>query len=130
MENKKANNFFKFEILKAKKSSFISYFISIIIEYAIIVYLLNTFRTVMPSWLLWILIIIQFTIYFFIFIVGYLRSKVCGFNKYISLLFFILLAFLGRVDNWELFILPLLVIIIFISPAKNIENKNVLRKQN
>ena len=67
----------------------------------------------------WVLIIIQFALYFSIFIAGYQRSKVFGLNKNIALVLFILLAVLGRVNDWELIIIPLLVVIMLVFSTKN-----------
>ena len=74
-----------------------------------------------------ILIVAQFALYFLIFIVNFHYSKVCGLNKNIGIILFTVFAILGRVNNWELFILPMLVIIMLICAIKN---KNLSKKGN
>lgn len=68
---------------------------------------------------MWLLIIIQFTLYFSIFITSYFRSKVFGLNNNIALILFTALAVLGRVENWELIILPLLIVTMLVLSARN-----------
>jgi len=70
----------------------------------------------------WILIIIQFSLYFWIFVNSYQRSKVLGLNKNLAWIIFSILAILGRVNNWELLVIPLLIVVMIIFSARN---KNV-----
>jgi hypothetical protein len=57
--------------------------------------------------------------YFSIFFLNYTRALVIGLNKKLGFIFFVILAVLGRVNNWELFIIPLLLVVMFIFSAKN-----------
>jgi len=118
MENK-ANNFLKNEVLKMENRMFLGSIIGSSIGYLIITLWLNSIRTTASLWFVWVLIIIQFTLYFSIFISGYNRSKVLGLNKNVALALFIILAVLGRVNDWELIVIPLLVVIMLIFSARN-----------
>ncbi|MBU1089839.1 hypothetical protein KKF38_03545 [Patescibacteria group bacterium] len=128
----KAGNFIKGEVLKSERNSFAVRIITIAVCYSGITFWLNSIRATASLWFVWILIIIQFTLYFSIFIAGYRRAIVCGMNKNISLIVFTALAILGRVNDWELAIIPLTVIIMLVasSKTKNIsdENKHLLPK--
>ncbi len=136
MENKtdnKASDFIKGELLKLEKKSFTVHIIATTICYIGITFWLNAIRTTAPLWFVWALIIIQFALYFSIFIVSYRRSVVCGLNKNISILIFTILAILGRINDWELAIIPLTIIVmlIFSMKAKNVSNskKHLLPKR-
>ena len=88
---------------------------------------LNSIRATASLWFIWVLIIIQFALYFSIFLTSYNRSKVLGLNKNVALILFIILAVLGRVNNWELIVIPLLVIVMLMFSARN---KKVSQKGN
>jgi hypothetical protein len=83
MENK-ANDFIKNEILKVENRLFITRMLGSAIGYALITMWLNSIRATASLWLVWVLIIIQYALYFWIFINGYQRSKVLGLNKDIA----------------------------------------------
>lgn len=89
------------------------------IGYFLITLWLNNIRSAASLWLVWVLIIIQFVLFFSIFIVSYKRSKVFGLNKNLALALFIILAVLGRVNDWEVVIIPLLIIIMLVLSARN-----------
>ena len=118
MENK-ANGFIKNEVLKVENRLFFARMLGSTMGYALITMWLNSIRTTASLWFVWILIIIQFALYFWIFINGYQRSKVLGLNKNFALILFIILAVLGRVNDWELLVIPLLVVVMFIFSARN-----------
>jgi hypothetical protein len=118
MENK-ANDFLKNEALKIENRMFWGRILSSSMGYLIITLWLNSIRATASLWFVWPLIIIQFTLYFSIFISSYQRSKVFGLNKNLALVIFIILAVLGRVNNWEVIIIPILVIIMLTFSAKN-----------
>lgn len=90
--------------------------------YTGITFWLNAIRATAPLWFVWVLIIVQFALYFSIFISSYRRAIVCGLNKNISLIIFTALAVLGRVNDWEILVIPLAIIVILIFSMKT---KNV-----
>jgi hypothetical protein len=109
--NDKADEIIKDDVLKHGRNIFIFKIISIVICYTIITLWLNSFRATAPHWLVWVLIAIQLTLYFLIFFTCYQRAERCGLNKTIGSVFFVALAVLGRMENCELFIIPLTVIV-------------------
>lgn len=117
--NGDANNFFRNEILIQERNIFLFKFLSSVILYVLVTLWLNSIRATAPIWFVWVLIVIQFTFYFSIFIVSFRYSKVCGLNKNISYFLFVALTVLGRVNDWELLIIPLLMLIMFITALKN-----------
>jgi hypothetical protein len=117
--NMTAHDFIDEEVLKIENRSFWFRILASSIGYLAITLWLNSIRTTASLWFVWILIIIQFSLYFSIFITGYTRSKVFGLNKNIAWILFSVLAVLGRVNNWELIIIPLLVITMLILSARN-----------
>jgi len=121
-----ADAFVKKEILKLERNLFVFRILSILIGYVGITLWLNAIRTRAPLWFVWMLVIIQFILYFSIFIVNYQRSKECGLNKYFGFILFVILCLLGRVENWELLIIPLLIVIMLIFSARN---KNISSKR-
>ena len=118
VENK-TKDFIKTEILKAERSLFLGKIISIFIGYVGITLWLNAIRATAWLWFVWVLIVIQFLLYFSIFFLNYTRALVIGLNKKLGFIFFVILAVLGRINNWELFIIPLLLVVMFIFSAKN-----------
>ncbi|MCG2757481.1 MAG: hypothetical protein L6263_03495 [Desulfobacteraceae bacterium] len=118
VENK-TKDFIKTEILKAERNLFLGKIISIFIGYVGITLWLNAIRATASLWFVWVLIVIQFLLYFSIFSLSYTRALVIGLNKKLGFIFFVVLAVLGRVNNWELFIIPLLLVVMFIFSAKN-----------
>jgi transcriptional regulator with XRE-family HTH domain len=128
--NNEAHDFIKREVLKIDRNAFIFRILATVIGYAGITFWLNSIRATAPLWFVWVLIIIQFALYFSIFIASYRRAVTCGLNKNIGLIIFITLAILGRVNDWELLIIPFIVIIMLIvsARAKNVsdESKHLL----
>jgi len=124
MENK-ASDFIKTEVLKLERNSFVFRILATAVGYAGITFWLNAIRATASLWFVWVLIVIQFTLYFSIFIVGYQRSKVCSLNKNLGIIIFTALAVLGRVNDWELLVIPLLVVSMLIISTRN---KNVSDK--
>jgi len=122
MENNKAYNFLKDEVLKVEHRLFFARILGSAIGYALMSLWLNSIRATASLWFVWIIIIIQFALYIWIFANGYQRAKVLGLNKDFALLLFIILAVLGRINDWELLAIPLLVVVMVIFSARN---KNV-----
>jgi len=113
------NDIIKYIILRQEKRLFVFKLLSSVVGYIGITLWLNAIRTTTPIWFVWALIIIQFALYFSIFIVSNQRTIVFDLNKNISIILFTVLAILGRVNDWELIIIPLLVLIMLIISAKN-----------
>lgn len=124
----KASDFIKSETLKFERRSFSGKLIFIILGYVIMTFWLNAIRTTWPIWLVWILIIVQFLLYFSIFSSSYNRASVFGLNKTLGFIIFVVLAVLGRVNNWELIIIPLLFVIMIIFSNKNTKVSNEMQR--
>ena len=118
MENK-TSDFLKNEVLKMENRLFWDKILGSSVGYLLITLWLNSIRATASLWFVWILIIIQFALYFSIFISGYQRSKVFGLNKNLALILFIILAVLGRVNDWELVVIPLLIVVMLSFSAIN-----------
>ena len=114
-----ANDIIIDEVLKVENRSFWSRILACSIGYFAMSLWLNSIRTTASLWLVWLLIIIQFILYFSIFITSYFRSKVFGLNNNIALILFTALAVLGRVENWEIIIIPLLVVTMLVLSGIN-----------
>ena len=127
MENK-ANDFIKNETLKLERRLFSGKLIFIILGYVIMTFWLNAIRTTWPIWLVWVMIIVQFILYFSIFISSYNRASTIGLNKTLGFIIFVALIVLGRVNNWELIIIPLLFIIMIIFSNKNTKVSNEMQR--
>lgn len=110
--------FIKNEWLKTKRISFFVNILFIVFGYIGVTIWLNAIRATAQIWFVWVLIIVQFILYFAIFSTSYMRFKDCG-HKRFGIVPFIILAILGRVNNWELLIIPLLVISMLIISAKS-----------
>lgn len=129
MENKinnKARDFIKNEVLIIERNLFIFRILAIVVGYTGITLWLNAIRATTSIWFVWVLIVIQLTLYFLFFFSSLQRSKVCGLNKNLGMILFVALTVLGRVNDWELLIIPLLLVIMLIFSTKN---KNVSDKR-
>ena len=118
MENK-ASDFLKNEVLRMENRMFWGKILSSSIGYLLITLWLNSIRATASLWFVWVLIIIQFALYFSIFISGYQRSKVFGLNKNLALVLFIILVVLGRVNDWEMIVILLLIVVMLAFSARN-----------
>lgn len=114
-----ANDIIKNEVLRVENVLFFTRILGSAIGYALMTMWLNSIRATASHWFLWILIIIQFSLYAWIFVNSYRRSRVLGLNKNLAWILFIVLAVLGRVNDWEVLIIPLLVIVMLILSARN-----------
>lgn len=83
--------------------------------------LLNSIRATASLWLVWPLIIIQLIIYILFFVRGYKHIINKGLNTNIALVIALILALLGRVNDWEILAIPLLVITAVLIPWSNKE---------
>ena len=114
-----APNFIEGEVLKIENRLFLGKLFGSAIGYALVTLGLNSIRATASLWIVWALIIIQSVLYFSIFIVSYQRSKVFGLSNNLALVISIVLAVLGRVNDLELVVIPLLVIVMFIFSVGN-----------
>jgi hypothetical protein len=114
-----ASDFIKNEVLKIENRSFWLRILGSSVGYLVITLWLNSIRATASLWFVWPLIIIQFALYFSIFIAGYQRSKVFGLNKNLAWVLFIILTVLGRVNDWEVIVIPLLVVVMLVLSATN-----------
>lgn len=106
-------------VLKMENRNFLGHVLSSAIGYLLITLWLNGIRTTAPIWIVWTLITVQLVLYVSIFFVAYQRSKVMGFNNTLTIIIFPLLAILGRVDNWEIIVIPVLLVVTIIFSARN-----------
>jgi hypothetical protein len=113
--------------LKNESKYFIGSILFSSVVYLLVTLLLNSIRATAPIWLVWILIGIQFLYYYFIFASAYRRSIVYGLSSGLALVVFVILAILGRVNDWEILVIPsMLVVMILISLAnKRVSNEVV-----
>lgn len=79
---------------------------------------LNSIRTTAALWLIWVLIIVQFTFFFSIFIVSYHRATVMGMARGLAFITFIALAVAARVNDWEQLIIPALLVMMLVWSAR------------
>jgi len=107
------------EVLKIENRSFWFRILASAIGYFLITIWLNSIRATAALWIVWPMIIIQFTLYFAIFFTSYRRSQILGLNKNVALIIFVVLAILGRVENWEIIITPLLVVTMLVLSGIN-----------
>ena len=122
MDNNISNNsknFIKGEILKLERNSFAIGIIINVVAYSLITLWLNSIRTTAALWFVWVLIIIQIILYVLIFVKSYNRSRVFGLKAAPGVTLFTILFWLGRVNDLELLIIPLLVVIMLILSARN-----------
>lgn len=113
------NSFVEKEAIKIENSMFIGKMIACSIAYLVVMFLLTQFRATAPIVLLWAMIAVQFFLYFSFFVMSYKRSIIFGLNKTLALVIFVILAIAGRVETWEVAILPLVVIIMIILSVRN-----------
>lgn len=112
-----ANDFIKGRVLIMQRNQFMFVVIATLVGYIGLTLVLNAIRATSPLWLLWGLIIIQFTLYFSFFTTSYRRAVVCGLSRGLGTIIFVALAVLGRVNDWELVVIPLTLIIMLVVSA-------------
>lgn len=103
---------------KISRNAFASSLLSTLVFYVGVTLLLNAIRTGASLWIVWPLIVIQLLLYFWIFVISSIRFKQIGYKRFNKVLF-IVLAVLGRVENWEIVIIPSLIVIMLILSARN-----------
>jgi hypothetical protein len=112
-----ADAFIRAETLKIENRMFWGRMLGSSLGYLVVTLFLNNIRSTASLWFVWPLIIIQFALYFWIFVSGYKRSKILGLNENIALVTFVILAVLGRVNDWEILVIPVLVTVMLIWSA-------------
>jgi hypothetical protein len=110
-------NFIKNKALKFERSNFIVNLIFVVLGYVGVTFWLNLVRANASMWIVWILIIIQFLLYFKFFIICYKRYSDCGLS--LGYPIFIILCILGRVNNYEVIIVPLVATFMIFISMKN-----------
>lgn len=103
---------------KMSRNAFASNILSTLVFYTGVTLLLNNIRTSASLWIVWPLILIQLLLYFWIFVISSIRFKQVGYKRFNRVPFFIL-AILGRVENWEIVIIPSLIVIMLMLSARN-----------
>jgi len=106
-------------MLKAERGQFAFIILTTLIGYVGVTFWLNAIRASWPIWIVWVLIIIQLLLYILIFSTSWGRSKVLGLNTYLGFIIFTILAVLGRIENWEIIIIPLTIIVMLVFSAVN-----------
>jgi hypothetical protein len=104
------------DILKAERNLFTVRLLLILAGYVGTTLLLNAIRVSAALWILWPLVVVQIFLYLSIFVICSFRLKKCGYR--LSWLFYILFV-LSRVNDWELIIIPALVVTVFVLSARN-----------
>lgn len=112
-------DFIKDKIFKVEHRLFLGKLLGSTLGYTLITFWLNSIRATAPLWFVWTLIIVQFSLYFLIFFTSYQRTKGFGFNNNLAFVLFVVLAVLGRVNDWELLIIPFVVLIMFVLSLRN-----------
>jgi len=120
----KVDDFVQSEMAKNDKKIFAGSILTILVGYAGVSFWLNAIRATASLWFVWVLIAVQLVLYFFIFYNSYKRSKVLGLNSGLALVLFVVLAIMGRVENWELVIIPMIVIVMLVLSSSSLSNKH------
>lgn len=102
---------------KANHRLFAGYIIGLVLVYVVMTLILNNIRATISLWILWPLVIIQFGIYCYIFGLSYLRATELGLKNTMLFILFVILALLGRVNDWEILVIPITVLGIIIFSA-------------
>lgn len=118
MENK-SSDFIKNMVLQLENRWFWVKILGSSVVYLLITLWLNSIRTTATLWFIWVLIVIQFALYYSIFFFGYQRSTVFGLNKNLAFILFIILSILGRINDWELLVIPLLIVTMLVFSTMN-----------
>jgi hypothetical protein len=104
------SDFAKQEMLKAESKLFNGQIFTALLGYVGITLWLNAIRATAPIFFVWILIILQFVLYCSIFSISYTRTRRLG-SKPLSFVFFLMIAILGKVEHWEVVVIPLFILV-------------------
>ena len=111
------NGMIKREVLRAKKNIFIFNLSLVLAGYVGTTLWLNAIRQSAAIWFVWVLIALQFFLFISIFVVCSMRAKQCG-HRYRWFWLFPILA-LSRVNDWELVLIPALVLTLLVLSERN-----------
>jgi hypothetical protein len=111
------NELMKREVLRAQKNIFIFSLFLVLAGYIGTTLLLNAIRQSAVLWFVWVLIVLQLFLYFSIFVACLIRAKQCGYRYAFWL--FIILSIVGRVNNWELVLIPIMIVTMLVLSERN-----------
>lgn len=111
------NEFIKKKVLRLEKNIFIFKLFLVLVGYVGATLWLNAIRQGATIWFVWVLIALQIFLFISIFVVCSMRAKHCG-CRYQWPWLFPFLA-LSRVNNWELVVIPALVLIMLVLSERN-----------
>jgi hypothetical protein len=130
--SERVSEFIKREILRGEKNLFIFRLFFFLAGYIGITLWLNAIRQNAALWFVWVLIIVQIFFYFSIFVACLMRAKQCGYRH--AFWVFLALAVACRVNNWELMLIPAMVIIMLVLSWHNqkvsAERQHLLPKED
>jgi hypothetical protein len=104
------------ELLRMENGAFIVRLFLVIGCYVGVTFWLNAIRQTAAIWFVWVLIAVQFFFLISIFVVCSLRAKQCGFQHTWLILVALILS---RINNWEVVIIPALVVFMLILSTRN-----------
>ncbi|MFA5010192.1 MAG: hypothetical protein WC553_03115 [Patescibacteria group bacterium] len=113
------SEFVKGYIADMNKRGFFLQILVITLAYAGITYWLNAIRADASLWLVWPLIIVQLGLYIAIFFESYKRAQELR-VKWANWIVFVVLGLLGRVNDWEIIVIPITVITMLILSGRRI----------
>ena len=107
----------KREILKDEKANFIGRLFFVLAGYIGMTLWLNAIRQSAALWFVWPLIILQLYFFFSIFVPCLKRAKQCGYRH--GFWIFCVLAIASRVNDWELLLIPAMVVTMLVLSGRN-----------
>jgi hypothetical protein len=113
------SEFVRNEVVKQEKLHFLVTILICSVAYILITFWLNSVRANASLWLVWPLIAVQLLLYLSIFLTCFRRSKEMGLNATVALVGFIGLGLLGRINDWEIFVIPAMVVIMLAMSARS-----------
>ena len=113
----RVNEMIEREVLRTEKNIFIFKFVLVLAGYVGMTLWLNAIRQSAAIWFVWVLIALQFFLFISIFVVCSIRAKQCG-HRYQWFWLFPFLV-LSRVNNWELLVIPALVVAMLVLSERN-----------
>jgi len=111
------NELIKREVLRAEKNAFIFRLFLVLAGYVGTTLWLNAIRQNAALWFVWVLIVPQLLLFFSIFVVCSMRANQCGHRHAIWL--FCILAAASRVNDWELVLIPAMVVTMLVLSERN-----------
>jgi phosphoglycerol transferase MdoB-like AlkP superfamily enzyme len=111
--------FIKDVVLRQENRQFVINLIILSVGYLIITLWLNSIRVSAPIWFVWVLIAVQLILYASIFYTSFQRAKTMGLGGTVAAMTFTALALIGRINDWEIVVIPLVVIAMIVFSARN-----------